>query len=172
MTYLPFIIKATIEALKKHPYVASSVEGNEIVIKKYYNIGVAIDTDEGLIVPVIKGADQKKLYGLADEVNKYVEKAKTRKIDLMELRGGVFTITNIGVIGSTYFTPIVNYPETCILGTGKIEDRATVIDGKIVIRKIMPISFTYDHRVLDGAEAARFMNDLKSLLEKPESLVD
>ncbi|MAH02161.1 MAG: dihydrolipoamide acetyltransferase family protein [Candidatus Woesearchaeota archaeon] len=172
LTYLPFIIKATIEALKKHPYVASSVEGNEIVIKKYYNIGVAIDTDEGLIVPVIKGADQKKLYGLADEVNKYVEKAKTRKIDLMELRGGVFTITNIGVIGSTYFTPIVNYPETCILGTGKIEDRATVIDGKIVIRKIMPISFTYDHRVLDGAEAARFMNDLKSLLEKPESLVD
>ena len=109
---------------------------------------------------------------MADEVNKYVEKAKTRKIDLMELRGGVFTITNIGVIGSTYFTPIVNYPETCILGTGKIEDRATVIDGKIVIRKIMPISFTYDHRVLDGAEAARFMNDLKSLLEKPESLVD
>jgi len=172
LTYLPFIIKATIKALKKHPFVASSVEGDEIIIKKYYNIGVAIDTPDGLIVPVIKGADQKKLYDLANEVNNFVEKAKTRKIDLMDLKGGVFTITNIGVIGSTYFTPIVNYPETCILGTGRIEDQARVIDGKIVIRKVMPISFTYDHRVTDGAEAARFMNDLRDLLEKPNSLVD
>lgn len=172
LTYLPLIIKATIQALKKHPYVASSVEENDIIIKKYYNVGVAIDTPDGLIVPVIKGADQKKLYDLANEVNNFVEKAKTRKIDLMDLRGGVFTITNIGVIGSTYFTPIVNYPETCILGTGRIEDRATVINNKIVIRKVMPISFTYDHRVLDGAEAARFLNDLKELLEKPSSLVD
>jgi pyruvate dehydrogenase E2 component (dihydrolipoamide acetyltransferase) len=172
LTYLPFIIKATIEALKKHPYVASSVEGEEIIIKKYYNIGVAIDTPDGLIVPVIKGADKKKLYDLSNEVNIFVEKAKTRKIDLMDLKGGVFTITNIGVIGSTYFTPIVNYPETCILGTGRIEDRPWLVNGKIEIRKIMPISFTYDHRVTDGAEAARFMNDLRALLEKPGSLVD
>jgi pyruvate dehydrogenase E2 component (dihydrolipoamide acetyltransferase) len=172
LTYLPFIIKAVIWVLKKHPYVASSVEGNEIIIKKYYNIGVAIDTQEGLIVPVIKGADNKKLYELAKEVSDYVEKAKVRKIDLMDLKGGVFTITNIGVIGSTYFTPIVNYPETCILGTGRIEDRATVVDGKVVIRKIMPISFTYDHRVTDGAEAARFMNDLRAVLEKPKDLLD
>ena len=172
LTYLPFIIKATIQTLKKHPYVASSVEENEIIIKKYYNIGVAIDTEDGLIVPVIKGADQKKLYDLANEVNNYVEKAKTRKIDLMDLKGGVFTITNIGVIGSTYFTPIVNYPEACILGAGRIEEQARVVDGKIAIRKVMPISFTYDHRVLDGAEAARFMNDLRIILEKPGSLVD
>ncbi len=172
LTYLPFIIKATIESIKKHPYVASSVEENEIIVKKYYNIGVAIDTPDGLIVPVIKGADQKSLYSLANEVNNFVEKVKSRKIDLMDLRGGVFTITNIGVIGSTYFTPIVNYPETCILGTGRIEDKAVVRDGKIVIRKIMPISFTYDHRVIDGAEAARFMNDLRDLLEKPDSLID
>ena len=172
LTYLPFIIKATIKALKKHPFVASSVEGDEIIVKKYYNIGVAIDTEEGLIVPVIKGADQKKLYALADDVNNFVEKSKSRKIDLMDLKGGVFTITNIGVIGSTYFTPIVNYPETCILGTGRIEYKPSVIDGKVEIRQVMPISFTYDHRVLDGAEAARFMNDLKDLLEKPGSLVD
>ncbi|MBW2976836.1 2-oxo acid dehydrogenase subunit E2 [Candidatus Woesearchaeota archaeon] len=170
LTYLPYIVKAAIEALKKHPYVASSVEDDEVIIKKYYNLGVAIDTQEGLMVPVIKGADKKSLYDLAAEVNNFVEKAKTRKIDLMDLKGGVFTITNIGVIGSTYFTPIVNYPETCILGTGRIEERATVINGKIEIRKIMPISFTYDHRVLDGAEAARFMNDLRDLLEKPGSL--
>jgi|TARA_B100001971_G_scaffold211185_1_gene238424 pyruvate dehydrogenase E2 component (dihydrolipoamide acetyltransferase) len=172
LTYLPFIVKATLKAIKKHPYVASSVEGDEIIVKKYYNIGVAIDTPNGLIVPVIKGVDQKKLYDLANEVNNFVEKAKSRKIDLMDLKGGIFTITNIGVIGSTYFTPIVNYPETCILGTGRIEDKVVVINGKMEIRKIMPISFTYDHRVLDGAEAARFMNDLKALLEKPGSLVD
>ena len=171
LTYLPFILRATIKSLKKHPFVASSVEGDEIIIKKYYNIGVAIDTPDGLIVPVVKGADQKKLYDLANEINTYVEKVKKRKIDLMDLKGGVFTITNIGVIGSTYFTPIVNYPETCILGTGRIEKKVAVRDDKIVIRKIMPISFTYDHRVLDGAEAARFMNDLRNILEKPESLV-
>ena len=172
LTYLPYIIKATIKALKKHPYVASSVEDGEIIIKKYYNIGVAVDTPDGLMVPVIKGADKKSLYDLAKEVDNFVEKAKTRKIDLMDLKGGVFTITNIGVIGSTYFTPIVNYPETCILGTGRIEERPWLINGKIEIRKIMPISFTYDHRVIDGAEAARFMNDLRDLLQKPGSLVD
>jgi pyruvate dehydrogenase E2 component (dihydrolipoamide acetyltransferase) len=172
LTYLPFIIKATLKAIKKHPFVASSVEEDEIIVKKYYNIGVAIDTPDGLIVPVIKGVDQKKLYDLAKEVNNFVEKAKSRKIDLMDLKGGVFTITNIGVIGSTYFTPIVNYPETCILGTGRIEDKVRIIDGKMEIRKIMPISFTYDHRALDGAEAARFMNDLRYILENPNSLVD
>ena len=172
LTYLPYIVKATIKALKKHPYVASSVGEGEIIIKKYYNIGVAIDTPDGLIVPVIKGADQKKLNDLAKEVNDFVEKSKTRKIDLMDMKGGVFTITNIGVIGSTYFTPIVNYPETCILGTGRIEDKPAVKDGKIVIRKVMAISFTYDHRALDGAEAARFMNDLRDSLEKPSSLLD
>jgi len=171
LTYLPFIIKAAIEAIRKHPHVASSIEENEIIIKKYYNIGVAVDTPEGLMVPVIKGAEQKSLYQLAKEVENFAEKAKTRKIDLMDLKGGVFTITNIGVIGSTYFTPIINYPETCILGTGRIEDKARVIDGKIIARKVMPISFTYDHRVLDGAEAARFMNDLRDLLENPDSLV-
>ena len=171
LTYLPFIIKASIEALKKHPYVASSVEENEIIIKKYYNIGVAVDTPEGLMVPVIKGADRKSLYDISKEIENFVEKAKTRKIDLMDLKGGVFTITNIGVIGSTYFTPIINYPETCILGTGRIEDQARVVDGKVAVRKVMPISFTYDHRVLDGAEAARFMNDLRALLENPKSLL-
>jgi pyruvate dehydrogenase E2 component (dihydrolipoamide acetyltransferase) len=171
LTYLAFIIKATIDALKKHPYVASSVEGDQIVVKKYYNIGVAVDTPEGLMVPVIKGADQKDLFAIAKEIDTFVEKAKTRKIDLMDLKGGVFTITNIGVIGSTYFSPIVNYPETCILGTGRIEEMPVVRDEKVIVRKIMPISFTYDHRVLDGAEAARFMNDLRVLLEKPEKLM-
>lgn len=171
LTYLPFIIKAAIEAIKKHPHVASSIEEDEIIIKKYYNIGVAVDTPEGLMVPVVKGADKKSLYDISKEIENFVDKAKTRKIDLMDLKGGVFTITNIGVIGSTYFTPIINYPESCILGTGRIEDQARVLEGKVVVRKVMPISFTYDHRVLDGAEAARFMNDLKDLLENPKSLL-
>jgi len=96
-----------------------------------------------------------------------MEKAKSRKMDLSELKGGVFTITNIGVIGSTYFTPIPNGPESCILGTGRIEDKPRILDGKVAVRKIMPISFTYDHRVIDGAEAARFMNDVRELLENP-----
>ena len=170
LTFLPYIIRAIIESLKKHPQVASEMGDNEIIIKKYYNIGVAVDTPDGLMVPCIKGADQKSLIDLAKEIDKFVEKAKTRKIDLMDLRGGVFTITNIGVIGTTYFTPIPNFPESCILGTGRIEEMPVVKDGKVVARKIMPISFTYDHRILDGAEAARFMNDLKALLEDPDSL--
>ena len=167
LTFLPYIIKATVEALKKHPYVASSTENDEILLKKYYNIGVAVDTPDGLMVPVIKGADKKSLYDLAKEVAAFVEKAKSRKMDLSELKGGVFTITNIGVIGSTYFTPIPNGPESCILGTGRIEDKPRILDGKVAVRKIMPISFTYDHRVIDGAEAARFMNDVRELLENP-----
>jgi len=171
LTYLPFVIKSTIESLKKHPYVASSVEGNEIILKKYYNIGVACDTPDGLMVPVVKDADKKSLYNLASEISSFVEKAKTRKIDLADLKGGVFTITNIGVIGSTYFTPIINFPESCILGTGRVEDMPVVKDGKVVVRKVMPVSFTYDHRVLDGAEAARFINDIITLLQNPDSLM-
>lgn len=170
LTFLPYIIKATVEALKKHPYVASSIENDEIILKKYYNIGVAVDTPDGLMVPVIKNADKKGLYDIAKEVAAFVEKAKSRKIDLSDLKGGVFTITNIGVIGSTYFTPIPNGPESCILGTGRIEDRPRVYDGKVAVRKIMPISFTYDHRVIDGAEAARFMNDLRDMLEDPAKI--
>jgi len=172
LTYLPFIIRAVVESLKNHPYVASTIEGDEIIIKKYYNMGVAVDTPDGLMVPVIKGADKKKLFELASDVGKFVEKAKSRKIDLMDIKGGVITITNIGVIASTYFTPIPNYPETCILGTGRIEERPRVHEGKVTVRKIMPISFTYDHRVIDGAEAARFMKDFIALIENPKKLLD
>lgn len=170
LTFLPYIIKAAVEALKKHPYVASSIENDEIILKKYYNIGVAVDTPDGLMVPVIKNADKKGLYDTAKEVSSFVDKAKSRKIDISDLKGGVFTITNIGVIGSTYFTPIPNGPESCILGTGRIEDRPRVFEGKVAVRKIMPISFTYDHRIIDGAEAARFINDIIELLQSPQKI--
>ncbi|MBL7055386.1 2-oxo acid dehydrogenase subunit E2 [Candidatus Woesearchaeota archaeon] len=170
LTYLAYIIKATVESLKKHPYVASSLDGNDIVLKKYYNIGVAIDTPDGLVVPVIKDADKKSLFELAKSITEFVEKAKSKKLSLDDMKGGVFTITNIGVIGSTYFTPIPNGPESCIFGTGRIEERPRVYEGQVAVRKIMPISFTYDHRVMDGAEAARFMEEIRQMLENPDKI--
>lgn len=170
LTFIPFIIKAVTKALKKHPIINSSLEGEEIILKKYYNIGVAVDTKDGLIVPVVKGADKKDIFELAEEIGKLAEKARDRKLDLMDLKGGSFTITNLGSIGVKYFTPMVNYPESCILGPGKIEDKPVVQDGKVVVRKIMPVTITYDHRIVDGAEAARFMKDLIGYLENPATI--
>ncbi len=170
LTFIPFIIKAVTKALKKHPIINSSLEGDEIILKKYYNIGVAVDTKDGLIVPVVKGADKKDIFKLAEEIGKLAEKARERKLDLMDLKGGSFTITNLGSIGVKYFTPMVNYPESCILGPGKIEDMPIVKDGKVTVRKILPLVITYDHRIVDGAEAARFMNDLIGYLENPATI--
>ena len=173
ITYLPFIIKAVVEALKQSPLLNStySEESEEIIIKKYYNIGFAVATEEGLLVPVIKGADLKNIKELADEIQKLTELASSRKIDLADLNGGTFTITNYGVFGGTYGTPIINYPEVAILGTGRIMDAPMVKDGEIKIRKALHLSLSFDHRVLDGAEAARFMNTLKSKLENPVTLL-
>ncbi len=170
LTFLPFIIKAVTMALKNHGYLNSSVddETEEIIVKKYYNIGMAVATDDGLLVPVIKMADQKEFLDLAQEIEDLIEKAKARKLDLADLKGGTFTITNYGSLGGTYGTPIVNYPEAAILGVGRIRDMPWVKDGKIEIRKVMPLSLTWDHRVLDGAQASAFMNELVRYLERPE----
>ena len=173
LTYMPFIIKAIVEALKSNPIINSTLddEKEEILIKKYYNIGFAVATDEGLIVPVIKGADQKGMVELAEEVERLTELSNSRKIDLGDLKGGTFTITNYGVFGGTYGTPIINYPEVAILGTGRIMDMPLVKDGEIKARKVMHLSLSFDHRVIDGAEAARFMNDVKRYLEDPSLLM-
>lgn len=174
LTYLPFIVKAVVAALKEHPYLNAQYdeEHDEIMLKKYYNIGIAVDTPDGLIVPVVKGADQKPILQLAKEIDGLAEKAAKRQLDLAELKGGTFTITNIGVFGGTYATPIINYPEVAILGLGRIKDKAAVDEnGKIVVRKILPMSLSFDHRVLDGAEAARFTNDVKKRLEDPDLLL-
>ncbi len=173
LTYLPFIIKAVISCLKKHPYMNSSMdeEAEEIVIKKYYNLGIAVATEDGLIVPVVKAADQKDLFALAKEVKELAEAASSRKIDLADLKGGTFSITNYGVFGSTYATPIPNYPEAAILGVGRIHDAPVVRDGAVVPRKIMELALTFDHRIMDGAQAASFMTDLRQLLEDPELLL-
>ncbi|MBI4345112.1 MAG: 2-oxo acid dehydrogenase subunit E2 [Euryarchaeota archaeon] len=167
LTYLPFLIKACIAALKEYPYLNATLEGEEIVLKKYYNIGIATDTGEGLMVPVVKGADQKSIFQIAQEIEALAKAAQARTIDLADLKGGTFTITNIGVIGGTYATPIVNYPEVAILATGKIHERPVARDGKIEVRKVLPLSLSFDHRVADGAYAARFVTRLIEHLENP-----
>jgi len=165
LTLLPYIIKAVVEGLKKHPYLNASLEEEEIILKKYYNIGIAIATEEGLLVPVIKGADKKDIYSIAKELQNLSEKAKNRKLDLMDMKGSSFTITNYGSINGTYGTPIINPGESAILGLGRAFDRVVLINNKPENRKILPISLTFDHQVLDGAEAAQFLKTIKEILE-------
>jgi pyruvate dehydrogenase E2 component (dihydrolipoamide acetyltransferase) len=141
------------------------------VVKKYYNIGIAVDTTDGLMVFAIKQADQKNILELAKEISALAEKARTRKLELAELKGSTFTITNYGVIGASYGTPIINYPEVGILGIGKIEDRPVVHNGQIMIRKIMPLSLAFDHRIVDGVEAARFLNVVIDHLKDPNLIL-
>ncbi len=173
LTYLPFIIKSVVAGLKAYPFLNAMLdeEKKEVILKKYYNIGIAVDTPEGLMVFVIKNADQKSILDLAEEISSLTEKAFSRTIALSELKGGTFTLTNYGVIGGIYGTPIINYPEVGILGLGKIEDKPVVREGEIVIRKILPLSLTFDHRVIYGAESARFMNTVIEHLEDPDLLL-
>ena len=173
LTYLPFVIKAVVAALKQNPRLNASLdEGNEaIIVKKYYNIGIAVDTEAGLMVPVVKGSDQKNIYDIAHESNELAEKCRNRTIDLMDLKGGSFTITNIGSIGGLFATPIINYPEVAILMTGKMHERLVLDDDKIKVKKFMPLSLSFDHRAIDGADAARFVNTVKQYLENPESIL-
>jgi pyruvate dehydrogenase E2 component (dihydrolipoamide acetyltransferase) len=172
LTYLPFIVKALIEALKLHPTLNATLdeEEAEIVVKKYYNIGIAVDVPDGLIVPVLKMADQKSIVEIAAEIQALAQAARERTLDLADLKGGTFSITNVGVIGGDLATPIINYPEAAILATMRIADRARVVDGAVVVRKTLPLCLAFDHRVVDGAEAARFTKDLVRFLEAPESL--
>jgi len=173
LTFMPFILKAAVQALKKHPYLNSSMdkETEEVVLKKYYNIGIAVDLEGGLVVPVVKGVDQKSILQLGKEIQELAEKARKRKIDLADLKGGTFTITNVGVLGGVFATPIPNHPEAAILATGRIQEKPLILEGRIQARRVLPISLTFDHRILDGAEAARFTNTLKKYLEDPEFLL-
>ena len=169
LTFLPFFIKAVHHALTEHPLLNASVdEGREeIIIKNYYNIGVAVDTPDGLMVPVIKNAGKKTILELASEIQDLSVKARERKIRLEEIKGSTFTITNYGHFGGWFATPIINYPDVAILGTGKISDKPWVKDGKIVIRKILPLSLTFDHRVTDGVDSAKFLSKVIQYLEDP-----
>lgn len=173
LTYLPFVIKAVIPGLKAHPYLNSSLDEQreEIILKKYFNIGIAVETGDGLMVFVIRNADQKTILDLAGEIGVLAQKARQRKIELPELKGSTFTVTNYGVVGASYGTPIINYPEAAILGMGKIEDKPVVRDGQVAIRKILPLSLAFDHRIIDGVEAARFLNVVIQHLEDPDLML-
>jgi pyruvate dehydrogenase E2 component (dihydrolipoamide acetyltransferase) len=171
LSYLPFIVKALIEALKLHPTLNATLddEEGEIVVKKYYNIGIAVDVPDGLIVPVVKMADQKSVLDIAAEIQALAKAARERTLDLADLKGGTFSVTNVGVFGGDFATPIINYPEAAILATMKIADRARVENGAVVVKKTLPLCLSFDHRIIDGAEAARFTRDLIRFLENPES---
>jgi pyruvate dehydrogenase E2 component (dihydrolipoamide acetyltransferase) len=170
---LPFFIKALVTALKGHPIFNASVDedAQEILIKRYYNIGIAVDTPEGLIVPVLKDADHKDMVTLAAEVADLAERARSRRLTLDELKGGTCTITNIGPLGGVFATPIINQPELAIVGLHKISDRPAVVDSTIAIRKMMYLSVSFDHRYIDGADAARFMSELVRLVSEPSLLM-
>ncbi|NBI05382.1 dihydrolipoamide acetyltransferase family protein [Senegalia massiliensis] len=173
LTYMPFIIKAITLALKEYPILNSSydMENEEIILKKYYNIGIAVDTPEGLMVPVVKNADRKGILEISKEMNDLIEKSQNRTIGLENLRGGTFSITNYGAVGSTYGVPVIKYPEAAILGIGRITKKPVVKDGEIVIRDIVPISLSIDHRIIDGADAGRFLNKVKEYLQDPMLLL-
>jgi len=173
LTYLPFIIKALIPALKQYPYLNASLdeEKEEIILRRYYNIGIATDTDQGLVVPVIKEADHKSITQLATEITTLSDKARAGQLTLDEIQGSTFTVTNVGGIGGMFATPIINYPEVGILGVHKITKRPVVKDNQIVIRDMTYLSLSFDHRVLDGAMAAHFVNTIKQYLEDPKLLL-
>jgi pyruvate dehydrogenase E2 component (dihydrolipoamide acetyltransferase) len=173
LSYMPFVMKACVAALREFPMVNAMLDedNEEIVQRKYYNIGVATATDAGLMVPVVENADGKNMLQLASEMNELVEKARERSISRDEMQGGTFTITNVGAIGGEYATPIVNHPEVAILALGAIKEKPRVHDGEVVPRKVMTLSLSIDHRVIDGAIAAQFTNRVEEFLEKPQRLL-
>ena len=169
ITPLAFIVKALVDSLKKFPSFNSSIdeiETGKMTMKKYYHIGIAVDTPNGLMVPKIRNANNKKISHISRELREVSELCRNLKIDKKELFGGSMTITSLGGIGGSFFTPIINYPEVAILGVGRSEKKQIYINGKFQIRTMLPISLSYDHRIIDGAEAARFNNDLKENLGK------
>lgn len=173
LSFLPFICKALIATLKEHPNLNAVLDesAQEIVHKKYYNLGIAVAAEQGLMVPVVKGAEEKDIWQIADDIAKLAEKARSGKIQLPDIQGGTFTITNIGPIGGLFATPIILHPQTAILGLMKMKETPVVREGQIVVRTMMNLALSFDHRVLDGAEAAVFTTKLIKRLEDPRSLL-
>ena len=169
ITPLAFIVKALTASLKKFPNFNSSIDdidNGKMTVKRYYHIGIAVDTPHGLMVPKLRNADNKNINLISSELKKISDQCRNLKIDKKELFGGSMTITSLGGIGGSFFTPIINFPEVAILGVGKSQKRQVFLDGKFVLRTMLPLSLSYDHRIIDGAEAARFNNDLKENLGK------
>jgi pyruvate dehydrogenase E2 component (dihydrolipoamide acetyltransferase) len=173
LTYMPFIMKAALNALQEYPELNAEYdkENQEIVEKQYYNFNIAVDTERGLMVPVVDDVEDKSIIELAESVVNKAERAQNGDITMSEMQGGTFSITNVGVIGGEEFTPIINPPQTAILGLGRIQETAEVVDEEVVPRTTVKLSLSYDHRVIDGATAARFMNVIKKNLENPEKML-
>ncbi|MGM8364276.1 dihydrolipoamide acetyltransferase family protein [Virgibacillus sp. W0181] len=173
LTYLPYVVKALISASKKYPMMNTAVddETNEIVHKHYYNIGIAADTEKGLLVPVVKDADRKSIFEISKEINELAEKARSGKIASEEMSGASNTITNIGSAGGQWFTPVLNYPEAAILGIGRIADKPVVRNGEVVVAPVLALSLSFDHRIIDGATAQLALNQIKRLLNDPQLIM-
>ncbi|ASA21881.1 dihydrolipoamide acetyltransferase family protein [Paenibacillus donghaensis] len=173
VTYLPFIVKALVAASRQFPALNAMIdeESNEIVYKKYYNIGIATDTANGLIVPVIKDADRKSIWMIASSISDLALRGRDGKLAPNEMKGSTISISNIGSAGGMFFTPIINFPEVAILGTGRITEKPVVKNGEIVAAPVMALSLSFDHRIIDGATAQNFMNYIKTLLANPDMLV-
>ncbi len=169
--YMSFFVRACVEALKRFPAVNASIDGDDIVYHGYYDIGVAVNTDRGLVVPVVRDADALGMAQIEDQINEYGEKARAGKLTIEEISGGTFTLSNGGVFGSLLSTPILNPPQTGILGMHKIQERPVVRDGEIVARPMMYLALSYDHRLIDGSEAVRFLVAIKGLLEDPARIL-
>jgi 2-oxoglutarate dehydrogenase E2 component (dihydrolipoamide succinyltransferase) len=169
--FMSFFTKASIAALKAFPKVNAELQDNELVLKHYYDIGVAVSTDEGLVVPVVRDADRKNFAEIEQTIADLATKAREGKLTLEDLRGGTFTITNGGIFGSLVSTPILTLPQVAILGMHKIQERPVAVDGKVEIRPMMYVALSYDHRVIDGAEAVSFLVRIKEMIEDPESLL-
>ncbi len=173
LTYLAFVIKACASALKRFPRLNAVLqEGcDEFLLKRYHNIGFAVDTKAGLVVPNIKDVDRKSIFAIAAEIVDLADRAQQRTLELSDIHGGTFTITNYGAIGGLFGTPVTNYPEVAILGMGRVRDVPVARRGEVVVRQLLPLSLTFDHQLIDGAEAARFLNLVVSYLEDPDLLL-
>jgi pyruvate dehydrogenase E2 component (dihydrolipoamide acetyltransferase) len=173
LTLLPFVMKATVGGLKQCPALNASLddEKQELILKRYYHFGIAVDTERGLIVPVIRDVDRKSVVDLAAELGEIIQRTRAGKISLDELRGGTFTLTNAGAIGGHAFIPIINYPEVAILGIGRAQAKPVVRNGQIVVRTMLPLSIAFDHRVTDGADVVRFLTLVMRLLADPLQLL-
>ncbi|MDV2685263.1 dihydrolipoamide acetyltransferase family protein [Alkalihalophilus lindianensis] len=173
LTYLPYVVKALTAALRKYPALNASIDdaNDEIVYKKYFNIGIAADTEHGLFVPVVKDADRKSIFALADEINELAVKARDGKLSGAEMKGGSATISNVGSARGLWFTPVINHPEVAILGIGRIEEKPVVKNGEIVAAPVLALSISYDHRLIDGVTAQNALNHVKRLLNDPQLLL-
>jgi 2-oxoglutarate dehydrogenase E2 component (dihydrolipoamide succinyltransferase) len=169
--FMSFFVRASVEALKRFPAVNASIDGNDIVYHGYYDIGVAVSTERGLVVPVIRDADALSLAQIEDQINDYGRRARDGKLAIEDMTGGTFTISNGGIFGSLLSTPILNPPQTGILGMHKIEERAVVVSGEIVVRPMMYLALSYDHRLIDGQEAVRYLVAIKGMLEDPARIL-